>query len=140
MNKKMLFLQLALLCFLVLPAVAQEASTTWSNRHHIGLVLGYVKLTGDNLKDDFQGYDFSNTGHAALTYRYSFNSKLDLSIEGRAFASTQTTSNGAELTITDGFFGPGLRINFPKDKGKTFRSRKSLFRDRRRRFKRRKLF
>ncbi len=62
MGKKRLLSTLALLCLFALPTAAQN------NRHHIGLVLGYVKLVDGDVKP--LGYDFSNSGHSALTYRY----------------------------------------------------------------------
>ena len=111
MNKKTLFLTFALLALFVLQAAAQNS------RHHIGLVLGYAKLVSDDVKPF--GYDFSNSGHSALTYRYSFSPNIDLAVEGRGTFSSQDV-NGSNLNLTNSYFGPGVRIAAPQNNLKLF--------------------
>ncbi len=96
---------------LVLPTAAQNA------RHHIGLVLGYAKLVDDDVKP--LGYDFSNSGHGALTYRYSFSPNIDLAVEGRGTFSAQDVS-GSDLNLVNSYFGPGVRIVAPQYNLKLF--------------------
>jgi len=131
MNKKLLLLTLVNISFLVLPATAQEVSTTWNNRHHLGFVLGYVKLVGGDLKDDFQGYNFSNTFHYAITYRYSLKSYLDLAIEHRGLMTLREDmhlpvsagflfTDKTYLDISDLYFGGGVRLNAGSKKIKPF--------------------
>ncbi|MCI0329707.1 MAG: porin family protein [candidate division Zixibacteria bacterium] len=119
MAKKLLLLLLAILCFATLPAAAQEGSVTWNNRHHIGLVIGYAKLLSDDVKDDSSGLDWSNSAHAAVTYRYSVNPNLDLAVDSRATFSTQTV-NGVDVNLTNTYFGPGVRVIAPQGKIKLF--------------------
>ncbi|MGH8003358.1 MAG: outer membrane beta-barrel protein [Limisphaerales bacterium] len=111
MSKKLLLLILAMLCFFVLPAAAQNS------RHHIGLTLGYAKLVSDDVK--FLGRDFSNSGHSALTYRYSFSPNIDLAVEGRGTFSSQDAS-GSDLNLINSYFGPGVRVIAPQQNLKLF--------------------
>lgn len=108
---KRAFLTMGTLFLLALPAAAQ------SGRHHIGLVLGYAKLTSDDVKPF--GYDFSNSIHSALTYRYSFTPNIDLAVEGRGTFSTQNVS-GSDLNLINSYFGPGIRIVAPQSNLKLF--------------------
>jgi hypothetical protein len=87
---------------LVSPAHAQ--------RHHISLGLGYTKHLSDDLKDASIGMDFTNAGNGGLGYRYSVNKKVDVTIDSDATVSMDTT-NGVDLTLTNSFFGPGVRYN-----------------------------
>lgn len=119
MTKKLLLLLLAIFCLETLPAAAQEGSVTWNNRHHIGLVIGYAKLLSDDLKDDSSGLDWSNSAHAAATYRFSVNPNLDLAVESRATFSTQTV-NGVDVNLSNTYFGPGIRVIAPQGKIKLF--------------------
>jgi hypothetical protein len=107
----MLFLTLLMLGLLVLQAAAQNS------RHHIGLVLGYAKLISDDVKPF--GYDFSNSLHSALSYRYSFSPNIDLAVEGRGTFSSQNVS-GTDLNLINSYFGPGVRIVAPQDRLKLF--------------------
>ncbi len=111
MGKKIMLLTLAILGFHVLPAAAQNS------RHHIGLVLGYAKLVDDDVKP--LGYDFSNSGHSALTYRYSFSPNIDLAVEGRGTFSSQEVST-SDLHLINSYFGPGIRIIAPQNNLKLF--------------------
>lgn len=108
---KRLLLSVVVLLVFVLPAAAKN------NRHHIGLVLGYVKLIDDDVKP--LGYDFSNSGHAAFTYRYSVTPNVDLAVEGRGTFSTQDVS-GTDLNLINSYFGPGVRIVAPQNNLKLF--------------------
>jgi len=111
MGKKLLLSAVALLCFFARPTAAQN------NRHHIGLVLGYAKLVDGDVKP--LGYDFSNSGHSALTYRYSFSQNVDLAVEGRGTFSSQDVS-GSDLHLINSYFGPGVRIIAPQNNLKLF--------------------
>lgn len=111
MGKKLLLLTCTIVCFFALPAVAQNS------RHHIGLVLGYAKLVDDDVKPF--GYDFSNSLHSAITYRYSFSPNLDLAVEGRGTFSSQNVS-GSDLNLNNSYFGPGLRVIAPQNNLKLF--------------------
>ncbi|HXF48844.1 MAG TPA: outer membrane beta-barrel protein [Verrucomicrobiae bacterium] len=111
MNKKMLVLAIFLIGLPAIPALGQN------NRHHIGLVLGYAKLIDDDVKP--LGYDFSNSGHAALTYRYSVTPNIDLAVEARGTASTQEVS-GNDLNLLNSYFGPGVRVVAPQNNLKLF--------------------
>jgi len=119
MRIKSLLLAGLLVCFLVLPAIAQEGTVSLNKRHHIGLVIGYVKLISDDVKDDSSGLDWSNSGHAALSYRYSINPNLDLAVDSRATFSTQTV-NGVDVNLANTYFGPGVRVIAPQGKMKLF--------------------
>jgi hypothetical protein len=111
MNKKTLVLAILLIGLLAIPAAAQN------NRHHIGLVLGYAKLIDDDVKP--LGYDFSNSGHAALTYRYSVTPNIDLAVEARGTASMQDAGS-SDLNLLNSYFGPGVRVVAPQNNLKLF--------------------
>jgi hypothetical protein len=96
---------------LVSPAHAQ--------RHHIALGLGYTKLLSDDLKDESIGVDFTNAGNGGLGYRYSVNQKVDVTIDSDATVSGDS-ANGVDLTLTNSFFGPGVRYNLSESGARPF--------------------
>jgi opacity protein-like surface antigen len=77
-------------------------------RHHITIGLGYTKLPSSDLKDDALGMDFSNAANGVLAYRYTLNPAIDLTLDSRGTASSETL-NGADLWLLNSFFGPGVR-------------------------------
>lgn len=99
---------------LVLPlALLVSTSALAENHlHHLGFALGYQKLLSNDLKNDASGIDFTNAAFGALGYRYSVLPNLDLCVDARATRSSQTVS-GVDLTLTNSFFGPGVRIVSP---------------------------
>jgi len=95
---------------LVVCALAIPTSLRADTRHHITLGLGYTKLLNDDLKDEATGVDFTNAFSGQLGYRYSLNSSFDLCLESRGMISTDEYA-GIDLTLTNTYFGPGLRWN-----------------------------
>jgi len=93
------------LCVLLAPRVSHA-----DTRHHITFGLGYTKLLSDDLKDETLGIDFTNAFNGLLTYRYSLNSSIDLCLDSRGMISTDTAL-GVDLTMTNSYFGPGVRWN-----------------------------
>jgi len=99
---------------LLVPPALPAPSRAENHRHHIGFALGYQKLLSDDLKDDLLGLDFTNAAFAGLAYRISLLPNLDLTVDSRATVST-TTQAGVDLTLTNTFFGPGVRFMAPKE-------------------------
>ncbi len=101
---------------LVLPLLAGMPASAYAENHmhHLGLSLGYQKLLSDDVKDESVGLDFSDAGFGALAYRLSILPNLDLSLDARATVSSQTIA-GVDLTLTNSFFGPGVRIVSPSE-------------------------
>jgi len=91
---------------LALPAGSASAET----RHHITIGLGYTKLVSDDVKDSATGVDFSDAANGVLAYRYSLNPTLDLTVDSRGTASSQSVL-GVDLWLLNSFFGPGVRWN-----------------------------
>jgi hypothetical protein len=86
------------------------------SRHHIAIQLGYTKLTSDQLKDASLGVDFTNAFSGTLQYRYSLTPQFDGTIDSRATVSTSTATDpfsgqSLDLTLTNNYFGPGVRWN-----------------------------
>lgn len=102
---------------LMLLAVALPGSASAENRkHHIGLTFGYQKFLSDDLKPvvDIGGsgptqLDFTNAGVASLAYRFSLSPSLDLTLDMRAAASLDEVG-GIDVTLTNSYFGPGIRL------------------------------
>ena len=100
-------------------SVAMTASADAQTRHHISIGIGYSKLLSDDLKDESLSVDFTNAAHAGLAYRYSLNPQVDLTIDSQATVSTDNVA-GVDLTLTNSFFGPGVRYNMASDSPRPF--------------------
>ncbi len=100
------------LTVLVVTAALAPGFAIAGGRHHITLGFGYSKLLSDDLKDDASGIDFTNAGNGVLSYRYTVNSMWDVCLDSRATVSKDTES-GVDLTLTNSFFGPGVRWSAP---------------------------
>ena len=96
----------ACIAWLVLGSGLASAQT----RHHITIGLGYSKLTSNDIKDDAFGIDFSNAGNGVFAYRYTLNPTIDLTVDTRGTASTDS-QQGVDLWLLNSFFGPGVRWN-----------------------------
>jgi hypothetical protein len=82
--------------------------------HHLGFAFGYEKLLSDDLKDDASGIDFTNAGYGSLAYRLSVMRNLDLTLDARVTVSSES-SGGVDVTLTNSFFGPGIRLISPNE-------------------------
>ncbi|MGE5180217.1 MAG: outer membrane beta-barrel protein [Bacteroidota bacterium] len=91
---------------LFLPLRSARAENT---RHHITLGLGYQKYLGRDLKSDEVGVDFTNAAWGSVSYRFSVRPNLDLTLDTRGAVSTDQL-NGVDLTLTNSYFGPGIRL------------------------------
>lgn len=101
----------------LLPAAMLFAAVTFPgaasaelHKHHITLAVGYQKYISDDLKDDATGVDFTNAGVGTLAYRFSLQPGLDLCLDSKAAASSDELL-GADLTLTNTYFGPGIRFS-----------------------------
>lgn len=94
--------------------------------HHIGIAFGYQKLLSNDLKDSVTGLDFTNAGFGALSYRYSLGPSVDLTLDARGTVSKQTEA-GVNLTLTNSFFGPGVRFTSPTGSARPFVQANFLF-------------
>ena len=99
-------------CALVLLSALPGAARAENRKHHLGFALGYEKHLSDDLKDEFLGIDFTDAGYAALAYRLSVLHNLDVTMDARATAHTETLG-GVDFTMTTSFFGPGIRLIAP---------------------------
>ncbi len=82
--------------------------------HHLGFAFGYEKLLSNDLKDDVSGTDFTNAGYGSFQYRISLQRNLDLTFDARATVSSQTEA-GVDLTLTNTYWGPGIRFVAPHE-------------------------
>ena len=97
--------------FLVaLPAVGRAEN----HKHHLGFALGYAKHLSDDLKDESNGIDYTDAGYGSIAYRLSVAPNIDISLDLRGTTHSDDINN-VDLTLTTGFFGPGLRIISPNE-------------------------
>src|SRR4051812_14724257 len=101
---------IVLACFSLIAGPALAANS----KHHLTLALGYEKLLSDDLKDDGSGIDFTSCGYGATAYRYSMARNVDLTLDARATTSSESVG-GFDLTLTNEFFGPGVRLISPNE-------------------------
>jgi hypothetical protein len=94
--------------------MAANPAQAENKKHHITLALGYEKLLSDDLKDDVSGVDFTSNGYGATAYRYSIQRNVDLTLDARGTTSSQTIG-GFDFTLTNTFFGPGVRVVSPNE-------------------------
>jgi outer membrane protein with beta-barrel domain len=100
---------------LILVGLAMAAPAHAENkRHHIGLAFGYEKLLSNELKDDASGIDFTNAGYGSLSYRFSIQRNIDLTLDSRATVSTDN-AGGIDFTLTNSYLGPGVRLISPNE-------------------------
>jgi hypothetical protein len=85
-----------------------------TRKHHLGLALGYEKHLSDNLKDTSSGLDFTNAGYGAFQYRFSVKQNLDLTLDFRDTIHSDD-SGGIKTTLTNGYWGPGIRLISPNE-------------------------
>jgi hypothetical protein len=85
-----------------------------NKKHHIGFALGYERLLSDDLKDESIGVDFRNSGYGALQYRLSVKRNIDLTLDARATTHTNDAT-GVDLTLTNSYWGPGIRVISPNE-------------------------
>jgi hypothetical protein len=91
---------------------AIPAALRADTRHHITLGLGYTKLLSDALKDDtFDVGDLTNAFSGQVGYRLSINPSFDLCLESRGMIAFAGRDDGSAVTLTNTYFGPGLRWN-----------------------------
>jgi hypothetical protein len=109
-NPSRFSLLILLLAGFLLSGHAQAAN----KMHHITLALGYEKHLSDDLKDESNGIDFTDCGYGALAYRISLARNLDLTADFRGTTHSDTFG-GVDLTLTNSFFGPGIRIVSPNE-------------------------
>lgn len=106
-------LQNAALLILVGLVVASPAHAA-NKKHHIGFAIGYEKLLSNDVKDDATGIDFSDAGYGAFQYRFSVQRNLDLTFDVRGAQSTDS-GGGVDFTLTNSYWGPGIRLISPKE-------------------------
>lgn len=85
-----------------------------NRKHHLGFALGYEKHLSDDLKDESIGIDFTDAGYGAIAYRLSVLQNLDVTLDARGTTHSDNIG-GVDLTLSTGFFGPGLRLISPNE-------------------------
>ena len=101
---------LALSVLLALPSAGRAEN----HKHHLGFALGYEKHLSDDLKDESIGLDFTDAGYGALAYRLSVLPNLDVTMDLRGTSHIDDIG-GVDLTLSTGFFGPGIRLISPNE-------------------------
>ena len=91
------------------PATTHQAL----RRHHIGIQGGVVNPLTDVIK--LGGFDVGVEGNIGLnnpiSYRYSLTPFIDLNVDGRYWGGHRATASAGEVSVTGGFFGPGIRVH-----------------------------
>lgn len=85
-----------------------------NHKHHLGFALGYEKHLSDDLKEESLGIDYTKAGYGAIAYRFSVASNLDITLDARGTTHSDNIG-GVDLTMSTGFFGPGLRLISPNE-------------------------
>lgn len=101
---------LGLFTLSVLPDLARAEN----RKHHLGFALGYEKHLSDDLKDESIGLDYTDAGYGAIAYRLSVLPNLDITLDARGTTHSDNIG-GVDLTLSSGFFGPGLRLIAPSE-------------------------
>ena len=85
-----------------------------NRKHHLGVALGYEKHLSDDLKEESIGIDYTQAGYGAIAYRLSVMSNMDITLDARGTTHSDTIG-GVDLTMSTGFFGPGIRLISPNE-------------------------
>jgi len=93
-----------------LPGSAQAEN----RKHHLGFALGYEKHLSDDLKIESAGIDYTDAGYGAIAYRLSVLHNMDITLDARGTTHSDTIG-GVDLTMSTGFFGPGIRLISPNE-------------------------
>jgi hypothetical protein len=101
---------LAIFALLILPSTVRAEN----HKHHLGFALGYEKHLSDDLKDESIGLDYTDAGYGALAYRLSVLPNLDVTLDLRGTTHSDNIG-GVDLTLSTGFFGPGIRLISPNE-------------------------
>lgn len=107
------FATVALLLLLTLSALPGSARAE-NRKHHLGFALGYEKHLSDDLKDVSLGIDYTDAGYGAIAYRFSVLPNMDLTLDARGTTHSDNIG-GLDLTMSTGFFGPGVRLISPTE-------------------------
>lgn len=107
------FATIALLGVFLLPALPGSARAE-NHRHHLGFAVGYEKHLSDDLKDVSLGIDYTDAGYGAVAYRFSVLPNMDLTLDARGTTHSDNIG-GLDLTMSTGFFGPGVRLISPNE-------------------------
>jgi len=83
-------------------------------KHHLTLALGYEKLVSDEMKNNVTGIDFSSSGYGAFAYRFSLKQNFDLTVDFRGVTHSDDLG-GVDFTLTNTYWGPGLRFIAPNE-------------------------
>jgi hypothetical protein len=97
----------------ILSALAGPARAE-NRKHHLGFALGYEKHLSDDLKIESAGIDYTDAGYGAIAYRLSVLSNMDITLDARGTTHSDTIG-GVDLTMSTGFFGPGIRLISPNE-------------------------
>lgn len=98
---------------LLLPALTGVARAD-NHKHHLGFALGYEKHLSDDLKIESAGIDYTDAGYGAIAYRLSVLPNMDITLDARGTTHSDDIS-GIDLTMSTGWFGPGLRLISPNE-------------------------
>jgi hypothetical protein len=85
-----------------------------NRKHHLGFALGYEKHLSDDLKIESAGIDYTDAGYGAIAYRLSVLHNMDITLDARGTTHSDTIG-GVDLTMSTGFFGPGIRLISPNE-------------------------
>ncbi|HEX5030036.1 MAG TPA: hypothetical protein VFY90_08700 [Tepidiformaceae bacterium] len=85
-----------------------------NRKHHLGFALGYEKHLSDDLKIESAGIDYTDAGYGAIAYRLSVLSNMDITLDARGTTHSDNIG-GIDLTMSTGFFGPGIRLISPNE-------------------------
>ena len=99
---------------LILLAALPGLARAENRKHHLGLALGYEKHLSDDLKDESIGLDYTDAGYGAIAYRLSVLPNMDITLDARGTTHSDNIG-GVDLTMSTGFFGPGLRLISPNE-------------------------
>ena len=103
---------LAVSILTVLPGPARAEN----RKHHLGFALGYEKHLSDDLKIESPppGIDYTKAGYGAIAYRLSVMRNMDLTLDARGTTHSDNIA-GVDLTMSTGWFGPGIRLISPNE-------------------------
>jgi len=97
----------------IISALAGPAQAE-NRKHHLGFALGYEKHLSDDLKIESAGIDYTDAGYGAIAYRLSVLHNMDITLDARGTTHSDTIG-GVDLTMSTGFFGPGIRLISPNE-------------------------
>jgi hypothetical protein len=99
---------------LSIPTVLPGPARAENHKHHLGFALGYEKHLSDDLKIESAGIDYTDAGYGALAYRLSVLPNMDITLDARGTTHSDDIA-GIDLTMSTGWFGPGLRLISPNE-------------------------